>query len=118
MNHDDSDLDHIRARIADLESDLTNEALTLEFNQAVTQLSTHPGWVSLCTRLETLVHAETNRLQGTRMDAYELGRCQGKLVVLRLATQMKPMSQQDVDLLTARVTVLREQLTEQRKLLE
>lgn len=120
MTEDDprhNDLAEVRLRIFDLESSLGDVALQLEWNRAVADLHTLPAWQQLTARLMTVANAEQKKIAQQRMDAYELGKRQGKLAVLNVVTQLEPLQRKALDDLEQEASVLREQLESERQLL-
>lgn len=118
MTQETQDLPEIRQRVRDLEHELVMIGLELEWDTAVRSLGVHPGWVSLRSRLQTLLHSETEKFLKMRMELYDLGRCQGTLRTLRIAVQDEPLKQERIDTLKREASVLQDELVEQRRLLE
>jgi hypothetical protein len=112
------ELPDIRKNILDLEHRMTMAASQLEWDTAVRALATHPAWEHLKDRMRTLLHSEMDKFLKTRMEPYEVGRFQGTLWALRMAVQDEPLPQHEVDELRSTVTLLRDELIEQRRLLE
>jgi len=115
---DPEELPEIRKQIMDLEFRLTQDAAKLEWDAAVRALGSHPGWLNLRDRMRTLLHKELDKFVRTRMDLFDAGRFQGTLWALRMAVQDEPLQEQEVEQLRSTANLLRDELTELRRLLE
>ena len=112
-----TDLADVRARVFEIESSLSDLGLQLEWNRAVADLHALPAWKQLIARLQTVANAEQKKIVQQRMDAYELGKRQGKLAVLNVVTQLEPLQRKALDAIEQEASVLREQLESERQLL-
>lgn len=111
-------LAYYKEKAQDIQSELAALIADVELSDLVAQLHQHPAWVPMQKRIETITEGETQRLRRSRLDAYQLGKVQGMLAALDILGRTKPLTQEEIDARRERATVLGNQLTHYRNLLD
>lgn len=107
----------VSTRLRDNENEMRLIALAIETSTLTAAFQGHVGWTKMVESMEKIEKDEADRLLSKRMDAYELGRCQGFIRAIRILMRHKPLDEGDVAKLRERATVLRRQIEEDRELL-
>lgn len=110
-------LAHYSQEAKDIETELAKLAIDFESNVSLVELHQYPAWKVIQAKIEEVTEKETQRLRRSRLDGYQLGKCQGMLDALEILGRDKPLTQAEVDARREYATVLSNRLTDLRKLL-
>lgn len=111
------DLADVQARISELQRNLDDVNVQLMWDQAVRELHTHDAWRRLAERITEYRVMALDQIASRRMDGYELGQVQGRLAMLRVLTQTRPIPMEQLDKIKQYASDLESQLREERNLL-
>lgn len=111
-------LAYFKEKAHEIQTELATLVADAELSDLLAQLQGHPAWKPLQERIERITVGETQRLRRNRLDQYQLGRVQGMLAALEILGRSKPLSQEEIDARRERATVLHNQLTHYRNLLD
>lgn len=98
------------------EAELGDIAMRAACHREIAELLQHPSWGRLLDRFRTIYEGEMGRMMSQRMDAYDLGKRQGKLAILNLLMNTQPMTPEQVDKDQHEATVLRKEIDDLRLL--
>ena len=123
MSHDElpqytpeGNLDFYRIQLAKLESEIGDMALEIEFSSTLAEIMAHPAWKKVTDRLRTTEANLLGRLRGNELSPYQLGKTQGTLSGLAMLLRDQPLTAEQLDSRRERITVLRSQIDELRRL--
>lgn len=117
MDRPDPQEPWVLLKLAEAEDAQRDLLLTIELSAATRELHTLSGWQKMVERIGLIERGEVEKLRISKMDPYDLGRRQGALRALRLITNAKAMTEQELALAKSEATILDARIAELRNLL-
>lgn len=114
----EGNLGFYRDRIAQNEQEVIDGIMELEFSAALAELHEHPSWKKLIDRMRTIEMGELRKLAKERMSEYHLGKRQGRLSAFAVLTNPVPLDSSSIDEIRNRITLARNQIEDDRRLVE
>lgn len=99
-------------RIESLRARIDEANIQLIWDEAVRELHQHSAWRRLGERITNYRVMAVEQMASRRMDLYELGQVQGRLSMLRVLTQLQPLSADTLDGIKRYLNDLEAQLAE------
>lgn len=108
----------IETALLNIESRLRDMIAEKAMHDAAVSLVTNKGWEELQERMKTILKGETERLIHTKLDQYKLGLLQGFIKALRLFTNVRTLSADELADLDQNVRLTEQDLDKTRRLLD
>lgn len=102
-----------RERIARTRAEIDMFRMKLLWDKGVREMHTHQAWKDQVARVEAYRQQQLEAMAVRKMDAYELGKVQGKLYALRAMCQLQPMPLEQLDETERHVNNLEQVLSDQ-----
>lgn len=100
--HQHFDPEPYQRQIREKQDRLSEIAMQLDLSGRIAQLAEHPTWKDIHDRLGLIRSGELERLARDRVTEYELGKRQGRLLVLEWLTNfVRPLRSDEIEQLQA-----------------